>query len=63
MRENRQIENAEHRKQLANLFEGMKGRQPNTDDELIAWLSSPEGKLATTFEPAAVDRWGTVGRA
>jgi hypothetical protein len=63
MSENRQIVDAEHRKQLANLFEGVKGRQPTTDDELISWLTSAEGQLATTFEPASIDRWGAIGRA
>jgi hypothetical protein len=40
------------------LFEGVKGRKPNTDQELDAWLASPEGKTATTFEPASASRWG-----
>jgi hypothetical protein len=57
------IENAEARKLLANLFEGSKGRQPKTDDELTEWLASPEGQAATVFEATSVERFGTVGRA
>jgi DNA-binding transcriptional regulator YhcF (GntR family) len=34
---------------LAELFEGVKGRRPKTEDELHEWLVSPEGKAATVF--------------
>ena len=34
---------------LLNAFEGMKGRQPRSDQELSEWLASPEGKQATMF--------------
>ena len=29
-------------KMLHNVFEGMKGRQPRSDQELNEWLASPE---------------------
>jgi hypothetical protein len=32
---------------LLDLFEGAKGRRPETDQELRDWLASPEGKAAT----------------
>ena len=31
-------------------FEGMKGRQPSSDQELNEWLATDEGKMATMFE-------------
>ena len=45
------------------LFEGAKGRQPKTDQELEEWLVSPEGQAATAFESTSVSRWGEIGRA
>ena len=36
---------------LCDVFEGMKGRQPKSDQELNEWLASSEGKEATMFEP------------
>jgi CRP/FNR family transcriptional regulator, nitrogen fixation regulation protein len=39
---------------LLDLFEGAKGRRPETDQELGQWLASPEGKAATAFELASV---------
>ena len=47
---------------LRNAFEGMRGRQPRSDQELNEWLASDEGKQATIFEPASVSRWGETGR-
>jgi hypothetical protein len=32
---------------LLDLFEGAKGRRPETDQELKDWLATPEGKAAT----------------
>ena len=32
---------------LRDAFEGMKSRQPTSDDELNKWLATEEGKLAT----------------
>jgi hypothetical protein len=48
---------------LRNAFEGMKGRQPRSDQELNEWLASPEGKQATMFEPTFLSRWGEIGRS
>jgi hypothetical protein len=48
---------------LRDLFEGMKGRAPETDQELEEWLVSPEGKAATEFELTSVSRWGEIGRS
>lgn len=35
---------------LRDAFEGMKGRQPKSDQELKEWLATDEGKEATLFE-------------
>jgi hypothetical protein len=51
-------EAAKARAHLLALFEGTKGRQPKTDQELDEWLASPEGKTATMFEPTSLSRWG-----
>ena len=48
---------------LRDAFEGMKGRQPKSDQELNAWLATDEGKEATLFESASVSRWGETGRS
>jgi hypothetical protein len=48
---------------LRNAFEGMKGRQPKSDQELKGWLASPEGKQATMFEPTSLSFWGESGRS
>ena len=48
---------------LRNAFEGLKGRQPRSDQELNEWLASDEGKQATIFEPTSVARWGETGRS
>jgi hypothetical protein len=48
---------------LRNAFEGMRGRQPKSDQELNEWLASDEGKQATIFELASVSRWGETGRS
>jgi hypothetical protein len=48
---------------LRDLFEGAKGRQPETDQELQDWLASPEGKAATAFEMTSLSRWGETGRS
>ena len=34
---------------LRDAFEGMKGRQPKSDQELEEWLATDEGKEATMF--------------
>jgi hypothetical protein len=48
---------------LLDLFEGINGRRPKTDQELNEWLASPEGKAATAFELTSLSRWGETGRA
>jgi hypothetical protein len=48
---------------LQDLFEGIKGRPPKSLAELNEWLATDEGKEATIFEPAAVSRWGGIGRS
>ncbi len=48
---------------LRNAFEGMKGRQPRSDQELNEWLASDEGRQATIFESTAASRWGETGRS
>ena len=43
---------------LLDLFQGVRGRLPQNDQELRDWLASPEGKAATVFEPASSSRRG-----
>ena len=43
---------------LRDAFEGMKGRQPNSDQELNEWLATDQGKQATLFESTALSRYG-----
>jgi CRP/FNR family nitrogen fixation transcriptional regulator len=45
------------------LFEGVNGRQPKTEEELQEWLVSPEGKAATLFNFTSLSRWGETGRS
>ena len=48
---------------LSDAFEGMKGRQPKSDQELDEWLATDEGKQATMFEPTLMSRWGEIGHS
>ena len=48
---------------LRDAFEGMKGRQPRSDQELKEWLATDEGKEATMFESTSLSRFGETGRA
>jgi hypothetical protein len=48
---------------LGDVFEGMKGRQPKSDQELNEWLTTDEGKQATMFETTSISRWGEVGHS
>lgn len=43
---------------LGNVFEGIKGRQPRSNQELNEWLASPEGKQARMFESTSLSRLG-----
>jgi CRP/FNR family nitrogen fixation transcriptional regulator len=44
------------------LFEGVNGRRPKTEEELQKWLVSPEGKAATLFSLTSLSRWGDRAR-
>jgi hypothetical protein len=48
---------------LRDTFEGMKGRQPKSDNELKEWLATDEGKEATMFESTSFSRFGETGHA
>ena len=48
---------------LSDVFEGMKGRQPKSNQELNEWLATDEGKQATMFETTSISRWGEVGHS
>lgn len=48
---------------LRDAFEGIKGRQPTSDDELKRWLGTDEGKMATVFDGSTLSPWGERGRA
>ncbi len=48
---------------LVELFEGVKGRRPKTEEELHEWFASPEGKAATLFNFTSLSRWGETGRS
>ena len=48
---------------LRDAFEGMKSRQPTSDDELNKWLATEEGKLATLFDNTTLSPWGEQGRS
>lgn len=43
---------------MLDIFEGIRGRLPQTDRELEEWLASDAGKGATMFEFVPVVRWG-----
>ena len=48
---------------LRDAFEGMKGRQPTSENELNQWLASDEGKMATMFDETTLSPWGEQGRS
>ena len=48
---------------LRDAFEGMKGRQPRSDQELKEWLATDEGKEATMFASTSFSRFGDTGHA
>src|SRR5215469_7131792 len=45
------------------LFEGVYGRRPKTEEELQEWLVSPESKAATLFNLTSLSRWGERARS
>jgi len=61
-RENEEVEIPQART-AHDIFEGIKGRRPKSDEELNEWLATPEGKAAMMFEPTSLDRWGETGRS
>jgi hypothetical protein len=48
---------------IRDTFEGMKGRQPTSNDELNQWLATDEGKMATLFDDTTLSPWGERGRS
>jgi CRP/FNR family nitrogen fixation transcriptional regulator len=48
---------------LAEFFEGIKGRRPNTERELQEWFASLEGNAATLFKVTSLSRWGDRARS
>jgi CRP/FNR family nitrogen fixation transcriptional regulator len=48
---------------LVELFDGVKGRRPKTEEELQEWLVSPAGKAATLFNLTSLSRWGEMTRS
>ena len=48
---------------LRDAYEGMKGHQPVSDDELNQWLATDEGKGATLFDDTTLSPWGERGRS
>jgi DNA-binding transcriptional regulator YhcF (GntR family) len=45
------------------LFEGVNGRRPKTEEELQEWFASLEGKAATLFNLTSLSRWGDRARS
>jgi CRP/FNR family nitrogen fixation transcriptional regulator len=45
------------------LFEGVNGRRPRTEEEMQEWLVSPGGKAATLFNLTSLSRWGARARS
>jgi len=39
------------------------GRQPETDQELKEWLTSPVGRAAVMFDAKSLSRCGETGRS
>ena len=48
---------------LRDAFEGLRGRQPKSENELKEWLATDEGKEATMFESTSFSRFGETGHA
>jgi hypothetical protein len=62
MREKEQAEKTQD--QILRLFfQGVMGRQPETDQELKEWLTSPVGRAAVMFDATSLSRWGETGRS
>jgi hypothetical protein len=52
-----------HDQILRLFFQGVVGRQPETDQELKEWLASPVGRAAVMFDATSLSRWGETGRS
>jgi hypothetical protein len=48
---------------LRDAFEGIRGRQPKSEDELNKWLVTDEGRMATLFDDTTLSAWGEKGRS
>jgi hypothetical protein len=48
---------------LRLFFQGVVGRQPETDQELKEWLASPVGRVAVMFDATSLSRWRETGRS
>ena len=48
---------------VADLFEGIAGRRPRSQQELNNWLVSTEGTAATVFNLTSFPRWGDRARS
>ncbi len=48
---------------LIQVYEGVNGRRPKTEEELREWSASLEGKAATLFNITSLSRWGERARA
>jgi len=46
-----------------DIFEGLNGRQPKSDQELSEWLATDEGKNATMFMVTGFLLWGDRARS
>jgi CRP/FNR family transcriptional regulator, nitrogen fixation regulation protein len=53
----------ERPEKVVDLFEGIMGRRPKSEQELSEWLVSPEGTAATVFKIASFSRWGDRARS
>jgi hypothetical protein len=51
-------ENERSKRILRDAFVGMKGRQPQSNQELDEWLGTDEGKSATMFESTGLSAYG-----
>src|SRR5262245_12243132 len=52
-----------HDQILRLFFQGVVGRQPETDQELKEWLASAVGRAAVMFDATSLSRWGETGRS
>jgi CRP/FNR family transcriptional regulator, nitrogen fixation regulation protein len=53
----------ERPEKLVDLFEGITGRSPKSEQELSDWLLSSEGTAATVFRIVSFSRWGNRARS